>query len=213
MLLEFTCSNHKSIRSKVLFSVLAGKDNTYEDKMIEVSGIRVLKSAVIYGANGSGKSNFIDAISFVKNLVTNSINHQPGQGIRQTPHKLDGFERESSYKIQFIAQGIRYDFGFSLKNMLVTEEYLYYFPNNRQTKIFERDGDSFSSGSKFRWKFSACKDVLKPNRLLLSCAANFSAVAEVADAFRLFFLMISRPCFCKRNLQVSMRRLFMINLM
>ena len=112
MLLEFTCSNHKSIRSKVLFSVLAGKDNTYEDKMIEVSGIRVLKSAVIYGANGSGKSNFIDAISFVKNLVTNSINHQPGQGIRQTPHKLDGFERESSYKIQFIAQGIRYVLDF-----------------------------------------------------------------------------------------------------
>lgn len=94
MLLEFTCSNHKSIRSKVLFSVLAGKDNTYEDKMIEVSGIRVLKSAVIYGAK------------------TNSINHQPGQGIRQTPHKLDGFERESSYKIQFIAQGIRYVLDF-----------------------------------------------------------------------------------------------------
>jgi len=97
MLLEFACSNHKSIRSEALFSTLAGKDNTYEDRTYNVDGIRVLKSAVIYGANGSGKSNFIDAISFVKNLVMNSITHQPGQGIRQLPHKLEGFEKDSSF--------------------------------------------------------------------------------------------------------------------
>ena len=186
MLLEFACSNHKSIRSEVLFSTLAGKDSMYEDKIYEMDGIRILKAAVIYGANGSGKSNFIDAISFVKNLVMNSINHQPGQGIRQLPHKLDGFDKESSYKIQFVTKGIRYVFGFSLKNMLVSDEYLYFFPNNRQTKIFERSGEVFSAGSKFRGKFSSCKDVLKPNRLLLSCAANFSSVQEVADAYSFF---------------------------
>ncbi len=186
MLLEFSCSNHRSIRSEILFSTLAGSDTTYEDRIYETAGIRVLKSAVIYGANGSGKSNFIDAISFLRNLVVNSINHQPGQGIRQLPFKLEGFDKESTYKIQFITNGVRYVFGFSLKNLLVTEEYLYYFPNNRQTKIFERSGDDFIAGSKFKGKFSACKDVLKPNRLLLSCAANFSAVREVADVFSFF---------------------------
>ena len=186
MLLEFACSNHKSIRSEVLFSTLAGKDNKYEDRIYNLDGVRVLKSAVIYGANGSGKSNFIDAITFMKNLVMNSINHQPGQGIRQLPHKLEGFEKESSYRIQFVTKGIRYVFGFSLKNMLVSDEYLYYFPNNRQTKIFERSGNSFVAGSYFRGKFSACKEVLKPNRLLLSCAANFSSVQEVIDAYRFF---------------------------
>ena len=186
MLLEFACSNHKSIRSEVLFSTLAGKDNTFENRTYEIAGVKVLKAAVIYGANGSGKSNFIDAISFVKNLVMNSINHQPGQGIRQLPHKLDGFDKESTYKIQFVTNGVRYVFGFSLKNMLVLEEYLYYFPNNRQTKIYERTGESFSAGSKFRGKFSSCKDVLKPNRLLLSCAANFSSVREIADVFSFF---------------------------
>ena len=56
MLLEFTCSNHKSIRSEVLFSTLAGKDNTYEDKTYAMEGVRVLKAAVIYGANGSGRA-------------------------------------------------------------------------------------------------------------------------------------------------------------
>ena len=186
MLLEFSCSNHRSIRDEVLFSAIAGTDRTHAENIERVAGVEVLKAAVIYGANGSGKSNFIDAISFVKNLVSNSINHQPGQGVLQTPHKLDGYERKSNYKIQFIVDGIRYAFGFSLKNMLVVEEYLYYFPNGRQTKIFERVGEEYSAGRNFRNRFNSCKDVLKPNRLMLSCAANFSSVDEVIAAYHFF---------------------------
>ena len=186
MLLEFLCSNHKSIRNEVLFSAIAGKNQTHEDRIVNVAGVKALKSAVIYGANGSGKSNFIDAIDFVKRLVMNSVNHQLGAGINQTPHKLDGFEKESTYRMQFVTDGVRYAFGFTLKNLLVTDEYLYYFPNGRQTKIYERDAETFSPGNAFRSKFNACKDVLKPNKLMLSCAANFSTVDEVAKAFRFF---------------------------
>lgn len=186
MLLEFTCSNHKSIREKIIFSALAGKDTSHEGKIEKIAGLDVLKSAVIYGANGSGKSNFVDAIDFVRNLVLNSILHQPGQGIRQSPHKLDGFEKESRYQLHFVVKEIRYVFGFSLKNMVVVEEYLYYFPNGKQTKIFERTNNEFTEGSKFRKKFETCKDVLMPNRLMLSCAANFSNVDEVKDVFNFF---------------------------
>ena len=186
MLFEFRCSNHRSIRDEVLFSAIAGSDKTHAENIEKVADVEVLKSAVIYGANGSGKSNFIDAIAFVKNLVSNSINHQPGQGILQVPHKLDGYERKSNYKIQFIVDGIRYAFGFSLQNMLVVDEYLYYFPNGRQTKIFERMGEDYSAGRNFRNRFNSCKDVLKPNRLMLSCAANFSSVDEVTAAYRFF---------------------------
>lgn len=186
MLLEFACSNHKSIRSEVVFSAVAGTDTTYEDKIKVIDGTRVLKSAVVYGANGSGKSNFIDAISFVKNLVMGSISNPPGQGIRQMPHKLDGFDKDSTYRIQFITNDVRYVFGFTLKNMVVVDEYLYCFPNGRHTKVFERSSEMFTAGSKFRGRFNTCKDVLKPNRLLLSCAANFSSVEEVVAAYKFF---------------------------
>ena len=135
MLLEFSCSNHKSIGDKIVFSLIAGSDTFREEKTFEFGKYKVLPSAVIYGANGSGKSNFIDAISFVKNLVINSINHQPGQGIRQIPHKMNSLEKESEYQIHFIVKGVMYVFGFSLKNLLVTEEYLYYFPKGKQAKI------------------------------------------------------------------------------
>lgn len=186
MLLEFSCSNHKSIKDPILFSTVASKDTTNEDSLYIYGATRVLRTAVIYGANGSGKSNFVDAILFVKNLVINSINHQPGQGILQQPHKLSGIDSESKYAIQFVTNGIRYAFGFTLEHLLVVEEYLYYFPNGRQVKIYERTESGFTEGNKFKNRFDACHDVLKPNRLFLSCAANFSNVDEIAKAFGFF---------------------------
>lgn len=186
MLLEFSCSNHKSIREKVLFSTLASKDNTNIDKTFKYGDEKVLKAAVIYGANGSGKSNFIDAISFMKYTVINSVNNLLGQGVGQSKHKLENENSTSEYKIQYLNNGTRYAYGFTLKNSLISEEYLYYFPNGRKAKIFERSGDDFNTGTKFNGKLASCKDILKPNKLLLSCAANYSKVEEIIKAHDFF---------------------------
>ena len=186
MLLEFRCKNHKSIKDEVLFSLLASKDTFNSEYLYGYKDLKILKSSVVYGANGSGKSNFIDAIFFMKSLVTNSINLQPGMGIPYTPHKLNGVGSESFYSVQFIKNGVRFAYGFSIEQMLVKEEYLYYFPNGRQAKIFDRTGMTYEEGSKFKGRFNSCKDVLKPNRLMISCAANFTNVTEIEDAFRFF---------------------------
>ena len=66
MLLEFSCANHKSIREEIVFSALAGSDTTYEEKTQQFEGHRILKSAVIYGANGSGKSNLLMRLTWLK---------------------------------------------------------------------------------------------------------------------------------------------------
>lgn len=186
MLLEFRCKNHKSIKDEVLFSLLASKDTFNSEYLYDYKDLKILKSSVVYGANGSGKSNFIDAIFFMKSLVSNSINLQPGMGIPYTPHKLNGVGSESFYSVQFIKNGVRFAYGFSIEQMLVKEEYLYYFPNGRQAKIFDRTGMTYEEGSKFKGRFNSCKDVLKPNRLMISCAANFTNITEIEDAFRFF---------------------------
>ena len=108
MILQFSCSTHKSIKNKVTFSALAGSDNTFEDTLKPFSGVRVMRSAVIYGANGSGKSNFISALAFMRKLVSESIKYQPGQEIFQAPHKLSLNSTPSEYDIQFVKNNIRY---------------------------------------------------------------------------------------------------------
>lgn len=187
MLLEFRCSNFKSIKEEIRFSMIAGKDDTSEELLKVYNNFRVLRSAVIYGANGSGKSNFINALLFMCNLVQTSISYQPGQKIPQAAHKLSEKENPSAFDIQFIRNNVRYAYGFSIEGGVITEEYLYYFPNGRQVKIFERDRMNIQPGNRYKSSFDvSIKDVLKENRLFLSCAANYSNVRELEEAF-LFF--------------------------
>lgn len=122
----------------------------------------------------------------MKGLVSNSINHQPGQGVFQAPHKLSAEKTPSEYSIQFVRNDIRYAYGFSVKENLIQDEYLYYFPNGRQVKIFERDGMVIKPGDRYKGVFDVSIGIVKENRLFLSCAANYSNVKEVEEAF-LFF--------------------------
>ncbi|MCI8646872.1 MAG: ATP-binding protein [Firmicutes bacterium] len=186
MLLEFKCSNHRSIKEEVTFSLIAGSDHTSEERLKEFGNSRVLRSAIIYGANGSGKSNFISALAFMCGLVSSSINYQPGQEIVQFPHKLCTAETPSEYKIQFVKNDVRYAYGFSVKRNLIEDEYLYYFPKGRQVKIFERSGMDVKPGDRYKGMLDISISILKGNRLFLSCAANYSNIKEIEEAFMFF---------------------------
>lgn len=186
MLLEFSCSNHKSIKDKIIFSMIAGSDNTFEEYLKVYDSFKVLRSAAIYGANGSGKSNFLSALAFVSNLVATSISNQPGQGVFQARHKLSKPDSPSEYAIQFIHDEIRYAYGFSIVQNRIDMEYLYYFPKGRQVKIFERNGMSIKPGDRYKSVFELSTTILKDNRLFLSCAANYSNVKEIESAFFFF---------------------------
>lgn len=186
MILEFSCSNYKSIKERIEFSMLAGSDTSKKENCGIFNDNKILRSAVIYGANGSGKSNFLDALAFMCGLVSNSINNQPGDVIQQRRHKLNTSDAPSEFRIQFVQNNVRYAYGFVLKENKVESEFLYYFPNNRRTKLFERDLLKISAGSKYKSAFSTSMQTLKENRLFLSCAANNSDIDEVTEAF-LFF--------------------------
>ena len=64
------------------------------------------------------------------------------------PFKFDGyFEKPSSFYIDFITDGIEYEYSFSItRNQILTEE-LYYHPTKRKAKIFTRDETKGSSKS------------------------------------------------------------------
>lgn len=184
MLIEFKCKNHKSIKDEIVFSALATKDTFNEEYLYDFGDLKISKYSIIYGANGSGKSNFIDAISFMKSLVENSLNYPPTMGIATFPHKLKGQQSKSSYSIQFIRFGIIYTYGFTIQQMMIENEYLYYFPKGRQTKIFERNKLCIEEGSKFKNKFTNCEGALKSNKLLLSCAASLTNIEEINYVYR-----------------------------
>lgn len=186
MILEYTCENYRSIKEKVIFSMLASKDNSFEKLLVDYRGTLINKVAAIYGANGSGKTSFLDSLNFLKLLVCNSNNHQPGDKIRQVSHKLTKQNAPTTYTIQFVKEDVRYAYGLSYTSEQIISEYLYYFPNGKQAKIFDRNLKEVSFGDKFKKDFEAILNFMKPNKLFLSVSANYSAVKEAELVF-LFF--------------------------
>ena len=86
MLIQFSVENFLSIKDNVVLSLLASKDNEHPEHLIVDGNKKHLKSAVIYGANASGKSNVLNAFWFMVNYVPVSYTH------------LDVYKRQSPVK-------------------------------------------------------------------------------------------------------------------
>ena len=176
MLIQFSVENFLSIKDNVVLSLLASKDNEHPEHLIVDGSKKHLKSAVIYGANASGKSNVLNAFWFMVNYVLTSHNQQPHKTIERSPFKFDREtpSRPSSFEVIFTTNGIRYAYGFSVTDKAVIEEYLYYYPNGRQALIFER-----KDTKDFRFTVdvdeqNTLKDRTSANKLYLSVASNWS---------------------------------------
>ena len=76
MLIQFSVENYLSIKDKVVLSLLSSRDNEHPEHLIADGNKNYLKSAVIYGANASGKSNVLNAFWFMVNYVLTSHNQQ-----------------------------------------------------------------------------------------------------------------------------------------
>ena len=121
MLIQFSVENYLSIKDKIVLSMLAGKDSEHPEYLISDTNKNYLKSAVIYGANASGKSNVLNAFWFMVNYVLTSHNQQLHKSIDRSPFKFDKITpvQPSSFEVIFIVEGVRYAYGFS-----VTDKYL-----------------------------------------------------------------------------------------
>ncbi|SFC38543.1 AAA family ATPase [Clostridium uliginosum] len=149
MILEFTVKNFLSIKDEVTLSMVASKDSSFEDNLLPYKdGKKIknaLKSLVIYGANASGKTNVLKSLHFFSWFINKSHEMQQGHKIPQKAFKLDRdcMNEPSEFQIIFIHNDTKYLYGFSVTEDEVVEEYLYYYPNGRQSTIFDRKRDEY----------------------------------------------------------------------
>jgi AAA15 family ATPase/GTPase len=194
MLIEFTVENFLSIQDAVTLSMVASADRSTPNNVIEVNGKRYLSSAVIFGANASGKSNIIKAMSFVSDFVETSHRMQKGERIKVKPFLMDTLckEKPSAFEVSFFHDGIQYTYGFAADTVKIHNEYLYSFPFGRKRLIFERgiDGSGFISSADKK-KQKSIEETTLENTLYLSKATQ-SNYEPVFGAFR-WISSIFRP--------------------
>ena len=140
MILEFSIANFLSFKDKVTFSMIANAGNELNENYLIVDNKKILKTVAIYGANASGKSNLFKVLAMVVSMLRYSNNADINAKLPLIPFKFDtkSKDKPSEFEIKFITNNIRYVYGFKADVNKIYEEYLYYYPNGRETKIFDR---------------------------------------------------------------------------
>lgn len=192
MLLRFSVSNFGSLRDKQELSMIAS--NAIKDEpagLIDTPELRnekILPAAVIYGANASGKSNFVKAMAHMRGLVRNSHRQgEPGGPVPLNPFLLDPVyaEKPSTFYIDFIWSDARYSYGFEATGKEFAAESLYVWRGSHRSLLFERKRQTFEFGRSLKGRNKIIEDLTRPNSLFLSAAVqnNHEELTEIANFF------------------------------
>lgn len=126
MLIRMSVENFKSFDNKEELSMISsGKMRDNKSHRIKIKQTNLLKHAVIYGANASGKSNLVYVFAFIKAVLMDGLPIDSANYFCKT--KAENKERESVFEIQFTVGDTFYAYGFSaiLNQRRITEEWLY----------------------------------------------------------------------------------------
>jgi len=181
MLIGFSVGNYKSFKETVTLSMV-DSSITEEEKELDTNNVfevnrklKLLKTAAIYGANASGKSNLIAAINFMKWLVLNSSKEtQVSEAIDIEAFRLSTeTEKEPSFfEIVFLLEDKTFRYGFEVNAREVVSEWLFQADDSEEKMLFERDFDNyildhFPEGQ-------GISDKTRSNALFLSVVAQFN---------------------------------------
>lgn len=143
MLVEFSVNNFKSIKDSVTFSMLSGRSKegviNFNNKII------LLSCAAIFGANASGKTTILDAITMMKRIVLNTDKvFLSADELPYNPFKLstETENASTSFDIVFIHKGRQYKYGFEYDKNKVYDEYLFEYKTVKPTCVFDTEKEN-----------------------------------------------------------------------
>jgi energy-coupling factor transporter ATP-binding protein EcfA2 len=144
MIVSFSVSNFRSFSTEETLSLVASNrlSGSHDDHAVPIpdSKEKVLRAAVLYGANGAGKSNLLKALRYLKSVALWPRKKNSGTG--REPFRFDGPpDAPSSLDLQFIAADKLYRFGFKVDDERITQEWLFQVAGNRQKPLYERTTD------------------------------------------------------------------------
>lgn len=194
MLIEFSVGNYLSFKETVTFSLVASKVVSYYEELDENNvfnfddELKLVKSAAVYGANASGKSNLIKAMGFMTRFILTSFKEtQVGDEIDVKEFKLNTqtVDKPSFFEIVFILDQTIYRYGFEVNKERVISEWLFHVPKVKEINLFQRNFDQIEVKKQFEKQGKEIFERTRPNALFLSVVAQFNG--KIATNISLLF--------------------------
>jgi AAA15 family ATPase/GTPase len=179
MILQLTIKNVLSFREEETFSFEATKDTSFEEyQVVEVApNVRILRLALVYGANASGKSNLVAIFDYLRRFWFNKpLDKDKPTGVvpfllnKQTPNE------PSEFTLLFYIDGTKYKYHLQLTQKAVLREELYIYPSTQPAYIFKRALKNGVSEITFNTNRMKISEVAK-EEIQLKCLPNMSVLA------------------------------------
>jgi hypothetical protein len=207
MIVNFSIQNFGSIKDKQTLSFEADTSEHLEDTyVLHTAGKRLLKLALIYGANASGKTTVLKALDFLRDLVVNP-KEKKTDILDFSPYLFDANtpEQPTELTIEFVYEGGCYHYEVAFMRQAVILEALYRDAPEK-TLVYKRTTDieeqltKISFGDKITLEKSA-QQVLELNTLwnntvlggFLKTNINFEELRRVTDWFGSYLKSIIAP--------------------
>lgn len=183
MIVNFSVSNYRSFRDERTLDMQAASIREHRESLISAGKARLLPLAVLYGANSAGKSNLIEAIACMSDIIRRSVKMNDGDKLPYDPFALNEANRAkpTSFEMTFIANGIRYRYGFEYNADEIVTEWLYEKrTGEREYELFFRAGGEFAVSKTRFAEGLGKKEMTNPNRLFLSVVAQLRGGKAIA---------------------------------
>lgn len=145
MLISIQVENYRSLKEPQVFSLEASPGKSKQENFFQAETkngpLRLLKGAVVFGPNASGKSNFFKAISTIRDLITGSALLPAGESLKgYEPYRLDvtSLAAPIRFEFKFLIDAVRYAYSVGFSRNEITEEKLSYWPEGKVSMLFER---------------------------------------------------------------------------
>ena len=149
MIIAFSVENYRSIKARMTLHLEASTSKSKPDNVIKaevkqrqaMGQVRLLKSAVIYGPNASGKSALIKAMSVLSGLVQDSSDYKIGQRLEAyEPFLLDTDTQHQPTKLElvFLLNQVKYQYNIAFTQQAIVAEQLSYYPAGKVAQLYER---------------------------------------------------------------------------
>jgi AAA15 family ATPase/GTPase len=190
MLVQFTVGNFLSFKDKKTLSMTSANITECEDSNVTDDHHKLLKGAVIYGANSSGKSNFINALVTLRTLIIISSKLSSTDELNITPYELNlsTIGKPSFFEIVMIIDGVRYRYGLEATAKGITAEWLFEAKKKKEKPLFIREGDGIEVMKSFP-EGTNLEEKTRDNGLFLAVADQFNGVIakRIFAWFKLFY--------------------------
>ena len=176
MLLEFRVKNFLSIKDIICLDLKATSITDFGDtNLIKTERHKILKGAVVYGANSSGKSNLIKAMSTMRRIVFQSFEKSSTSDLNIEPFLLDTIsENEPSFfEVTFLLNNIKYRYGFELTNSEVKAEWLMEAKKIAEKYLFVRENDGIDVNPQYK-EAKDLEEKTRDNALFLAVIDQFN---------------------------------------